>query len=171
MRSATNRLQLMLDGLLQYSRVNQSEEFSPELNLSKALRKAILLAEQSNIKLSVEIPEDENIVFKNSPDQLVFLFHEIVSNAIKFDASAIAINCKITSEIIITIQDNGIGMNTVDLPKIFKLLGKLNGRSKYDGAGLGLAICHKIVKNHKGSIQVQSEVGIGSLFIITLPIK
>ncbi len=67
-------------------------------------------------------------------------------------------------------EDNGIGFNEKYLDRIFNVFQRLHGRSEYDGTGIGLAICRKIVERHQGSITAKSEPGRGAKFIVTLPI-
>ena len=69
----------------------------------------------------------------------------------------------------ISVQDNGIGLDEKFSERIFVPLERLHGRSAYEGTGIGLAICEKIVSRHGGSISVKSQLGEGSTFTITLP--
>ena len=69
----------------------------------------------------------------------------------------------------INIADNGIGMDEANLEKIFHAFQRLNGRSEYEGSGIGLSICRKIAEVHKGSISVKSKLGEGSVFTVMLP--
>ncbi len=120
--------------------------------------------------------------------QLVRLFQNLVSNAIKFTepdkAPVIEIFCTMADEktrlempVIpdypvfykITIRDNGIGFSEEYYEKIFVIFQRLHGRSEYEGTGIGLSICKKIVENHQGYITVTSEVGKGSEFNVYLP--
>ena len=71
----------------------------------------------------------------------------------------------------ISIQDNGIGMDEKYADRIFKPFQRLHGRSKYEGSGLGLTICKKIVERHNGTISALSKPGVGTTFILTLPEK
>ncbi len=66
--------------------------------------------------------------------------------------------------------DNGIGFNDKYAEQIFKMFERLHGRAEYDGSGIGLAICRKIVERHGGTIAAKSAVGSGATFTITLPI-
>ncbi|MBV9122282.1 MAG: hypothetical protein JO112_02840, partial [Planctomycetes bacterium] len=69
----------------------------------------------------------------------------------------------------ISVQDNGIGFEEQYLDRIFEVFQRLHGRSEYEGTGIGLAICRKIVERHGGSITARSEPGHGARFIVTLP--
>ncbi|HQU83309.1 MAG TPA: ATP-binding protein, partial [Pyrinomonadaceae bacterium] len=71
----------------------------------------------------------------------------------------------------LVIQDNGIGFDEKYLDRIFTVFQRLHGRSEYEGSGIGLAVCRKIVERHNGQITATSEPGKGSSFIVTLPLK
>jgi signal transduction histidine kinase len=70
----------------------------------------------------------------------------------------------------IFVQDNGIGFEQENAERIFQPFQRLVGRSQFEGSGMGLAICRKIVERHGGEINVQSKPGEGTTFIVTLPI-
>ena len=68
-------------------------------------------------------------------------------------------------------QDNGIGFEEKYLDKIFAVFQRLHGRSEYEGTGVGLAVCRRIVDRHHGNITAQSQLGQGATFLVTLPVK
>jgi len=71
----------------------------------------------------------------------------------------------------LTVEDNGIGFESKNADKIFKVFQRLHGRSEYEGTGIGLAGCRKIAERHGGSITAQSAPGVGTTFIVDLPVK
>ena len=71
----------------------------------------------------------------------------------------------------VVVQDNGIGFDEKYCDRIFQVFQRLHGRSEYDGTGIGLAICRKIVERHQGSITAKSQPGQGAKFIVILPIS
>jgi len=71
----------------------------------------------------------------------------------------------------ITVKDNGIGFDEKYREKIFNIFQRLHGRTEYEGTGIGLSICRKIVINHRGLIVAKSEENVGSEFIVILPVE
>ena len=73
--------------------------------------------------------------------------------------------------ITILVEDNGIGFDEKYLDKIFTIFQRLHGRQEYEGTGVGLAVCRRIVERHGGSITARSKTGEGACFIVSLPLK
>ena len=103
------------------------------------------------------------------------LFQNLIGNALKFRREEEAPHVKIRSKEVgdtyeIYVEDNGIGFDEKHLDKIFLPFRRLHGRSsEYEGVGMGLAICKKVVERHGGKITARSQVDKGSTFIVTLP--
>jgi signal transduction histidine kinase len=104
------------------------------------------------------------------------LFQNLIGNALKF-RGAVAPRIKVYGKLRrqgiceLFIKDNGIGFDPKFAGLIFRPFQRLHGRSEYDGTGMGLAICRKIVERHGGDIRAESEPGKGSTFIIRLPVR
>jgi signal transduction histidine kinase len=112
---------------------------------------------------------------KADPVQMAQLFQNLIGNALKFNRDGEAPHVKIHAKEVgggyeIYVEDDGIGFDEKYLDKIFLPFQRLHGRSgNYEGVGMGLAICKKIVERHGGKITARSEPGRGSTFIVTLP--
>jgi signal transduction histidine kinase len=114
--------------------------------------------------------------------QLAQLFQNLIGNGLKFQKPGEGPLVKVSSEAVIlsdgsgagaawrvTVEDNGIGFDEKYRERIFQIFQRLHGRSEYEGTGIGLAICRKIVERHGGVIAAHSSPGAGAKFVITLP--
>jgi light-regulated signal transduction histidine kinase (bacteriophytochrome) len=167
------RMYELINGLLLYSRIARNEATFTNVDLNKILMEVKanlnpLIKERNCLIECVDLP----IVLADR-NQMLQLFQNLVSNGIKYcddknpHISISAIKKK--SNYIISVKDNGIGIESQYFDKIFEIFKRLHLRDKYPGTGLGLAICKKIVENHNGKICVESEPGKGSNFSFTLP--
>ncbi|TRX60532.1 GAF domain-containing protein [Fulvivirga sp. M361] len=176
MMNAANRMQVLIQNLLSFSRITTKAQPFVTIDLDKMLRDVVqdlqVLFEQKNGSISIEtlnhISGDENQI------QRVFL--NLLQNALKFSSPERRPEIKIWSEskkdvVHIIVKDNGIGFDPQYSKKIFSLFERLHGRSDYEGTGLGLAICRKIIERHGGKIWAESIPGEGTSFTIELPVK
>ena len=108
--------------------------------------------------------------------QMRQLIQNLLSNALKYRRKevppVVQLSCTLTggNDCTITVTDNGIGFNEQYAEKIFRMFERLHGRAEYEGAGIGLAICRKIVERHGGTIAASSIAGQGATFTVTLPV-
>ena len=114
--------------------------------------------------------------FSGSQGQIQVLFNNLIENAIKYNENEPVITISHTVEaandrLVIAVEDNGIGMSNDRLSTIFTPFTRLQSADEYSGSGLGLSIVKKMIKNHKGEIQVKSTLGGGSTFYVSLPYK
>jgi signal transduction histidine kinase len=105
---------------------------------------------------------------------MIQLFQNLISNAIKFQGNKQHPQIKIYSRVFgdkveLSVEDNGVGFEEQYLERIFAPFERLHGRSEYEGVGMGLAICRKIVERHGGTITAKSAPGKGSTFTVILP--
>lgn len=108
-----------------------------------------------------------------SQTQLVHVFLNLLANALKY-RSASPLTVHIAAERqgsywVFRVTDNGIGIDSSDFERIFDVFSHLHNSQQYEGTGIGLALCRKIVERHGGSIWVESLLGVGSTFSISLP--
>jgi two-component system CheB/CheR fusion protein len=168
-----NRMSNLIKGLLEYSRIGK------ETLMTKVSCQALLDDVKADLNLSIkecnatiEVGELPSVMGYDI--ELRILFQNLVSNALKFrraEPPVIAISCVKESEHwIFLVADNGIGIDPVFGEKIFKLYQRLHPRGAYQGYGLGLAQCHKIVTElHNGRIWVEPNSPVGSRFCFTIP--
>jgi PAS domain S-box-containing protein len=170
---ATLRMRVLVKDILAYYTVQKADFTS--LDLNEALKDALCDLEISLEKKNAEVTIQELPFIDGIPIQIHQLFENLLSNALKFShpdrTPAIGITATETDkEVSIFISDNGIGIEEQNLQKIFDLFQRLHSRDKFEGTGIGLAICKKIVELHNGSISASSD-GMGTLFSVVLPKK
>ncbi len=136
------------------------------------IRSAGAMAERKNI--NIEVVKDSPILMMHGDyDRLRQMFMVILDNAIKFsnENKTVHINISKKDKIMISIRDEGIGIDSSDIANIFEKFYKTNLRQNASGTGLGLAIAKQIAIKHEGSIEVSSTPGVGSTFLFTFPIN
>ena len=187
MLAATDNMRSLIDNLLEFSRISRHTQ-----DLEKTDVNEMLAGAKADLELKIEetntVIEAENLPrLKVIPSQIRQLFSNLISNAIKFKKKDIAPLIVIKSRLLtkaekeeyrlrvskawrlISVKDNGIGFEQEFAFKIFQIFQRLHGKSEYPGSGIGLAICKKIVENHKGIIFAQGEPDEGAEFTIILP--
>jgi light-regulated signal transduction histidine kinase (bacteriophytochrome) len=187
-RKSASRMQHLVDDILSYSMTNNRNntftlgDLNPILDAVRSELGDEL--EEKKVLLSIQVlPSAVRIV----PHQIQQLFTNLISNAIKFSQPglplAIYINCQVEkgrdilevalpadkSYYCIRVSDNGIGFEPRYNEKIFDIFYKLHDRETYQGTGVGLAICKKILENHEGAITAAGEAGSGATFRVYLP--
>ena len=169
----TERMKQLIADLLQFSRLGRQELRQKHLDsgelLDEALGRLAGPIKESNASLHVgRLP-----MIMGDPVKLVSLFQNLLSNAIKYRGEhrpVITINAeRQANSWLFSITDNGIGFDTQFHDRIFLIFQRLHTREEYEGTGMGLAICKRIVEQHQGHIYAESEPGQGSTFYFTLP--
>lgn len=184
MRGA-ERMSEMIRGLLDYSRVGSRPDPFIATDLTRLVGEVLddieVLIEKSGASIEVQdLP-----TLEVDPIQMRQLFQNLIINALKFHGAEKPL-VKIHAEpsclnvvdcddpdgkaYRIFVEDNGIGFEEQYVDRIFTLFQRLHGRSAYEGMGMGLAVCRRIVERHHGSITAKSTPGQGATFIITLPL-
>ncbi|EKO76446.1 MULTISPECIES: PAS domain S-box protein [unclassified Leptospira] len=176
MFSSANRLSNLIEGLLSYSRIKSRAKPFQLVDLRKILKDSIgdleIYIKEKNAKVI-----DSEIGFAwCDPFQMGTVFQNLIKNGIKFNRSErpeVVIRCVPhpiePNWIQITFADNGIGFDKKHDGKIFTLFQRLHGREDYEGNGIGLAVCKKIVEFHGGRIYAESVLQKGSTFYVDLP--
>lgn len=177
MQKAAKRMRALIDGLLAYSRVTTHGLDFKRVSTDRVVKQALEIME-----LKIRETEAEVTVTGDWFDvvgdelQLGQLFQNLISNALKYKKPdtkpKILINSTRINDntIEIMVKDNGIGFDEQYADKIFAPFQRLNPVLMYEGSGIGLSICEKIVKRHQGTIKVKSEPGQGTVFFIQLGI-
>ncbi len=171
---SSNRMIKLVEELLEFSRMGNDKELRKVD--TKVLFDEIVADLGSVIKENNVVVCAENLpIVKGHSTQLRMLFQNLMGNAIKFRMREISPKIKISaqkkdSHWLFSFSDNGIGISKENLEKIFVIFKRLHSRTEYEGTGIGLAHCKKIVESHRGKIWVDSILGQGSTFNFTLPL-
>jgi signal transduction histidine kinase len=187
------RMKVFINDLLNYSRITRLLDVNETVDLNTTFKTIVddLGVIISNKKAVITVETLPQLNGNNT--QLKQLFQNLVTNALKFNDKQFPqvlvtctnysieklrttgwvkdFNMKHKNYYCIFVTDNGIGFELEYLRQIFVIFQRLHGRSEYEGTGIGLAICKKIVENHEGFITAESEVGKGTTFVVGLPIS
>ena len=169
---STERMRILIDDLLKYSSIGYRQEL-----VSVDCKKLVEIIQQD---LQVKIKETNTIIevnklpiVKGYETELRLLFQNLIINAIKFCKPGKSPRIKISAEKnngwTFTIKDNGIGISYENKHKIFDVFQRLPNSNEYEGTGIGLAHCKKVIELHKGKIWVNSEFDKGSSFCFNIP--
>ena len=176
MQNAASRMRELINGLLTYSRVTTKVEPCSQVDLNQALRDALINLEAriKDTKAAIDVADLPSVGADRL--QMTQLFQNLIGNAVKFQRSGeppkISIYSRHRGENLeLCVEDNGIGFEEKHAERIFAPLERLHGRAEYEGVGMGLAICRKIVERHGGTIVAKSAPGKGSTFVVRLPMK
>ncbi len=182
LRIGTEKVYTLLDNLLNWARYKSNLiEYEPkEFSLSTLAEQNLFLfklhAEQKNISIQNDIDQALNTVFAD-PNIVNILIQNLLSNAIKFTEKGGEITISNTRRDdrwqTVSIADNGVGMSQTEIENLFDLDKKRtkNGTAGEQGTGMGLILCKELISKHQGSIAVESQVGKGTTFSITLPLS
>ncbi len=198
MQSASRRMQTLINDLLTFSRVTTQAKPFVSYSLNKILADVVSDLEVKIEDTNAEVNLQDLPNFEMDTTQMRQLFQNLIGNGLKFSKPEISPVIKIwceagkpkdsnTSTVLtydfakmtelpqgfcrIYVEDNGIGFDEKYLDRIFTVFQRLHGRTEYEGSGVGLAVCRKIVERHNGHITATSNLGSGAKFIITLPLN
>ena len=185
--AAAHRMQNLIESLLSFSRTNPSEVVFEKTDLNETLLEVKNVLNEL-IRQKKAVIESQILPVLNAvPVQMHQLFLNLIGNSLKYSKPGVVPLIKITAEKVainelegqitskgkfwkITISDNGIGFEQQYESKIFELFQRLHGKTEYEGTGIGLAICKKIVQTHKGTITATAQLHVGATFIFLLSV-
>ena len=178
--SAADRMNIMIEGVLEYSMLNAAKQKMEIVDLNETIK---------NIENDLELlitQKKATIQYRHLPSVegasvlLYQLFYNLINNSLKFSKPGQPSLITITSALVqknnkefaqIDIRDNGIGFEQEFAGRIFETFLRLNSKDQYEGTGLGLSLCKRIVERHGGTIEAFSEPGKGADFCILIPLK
>lgn len=187
--ASAERMQLLVDDLLEFSHVSEQPREMEAIDLNDKMHKILADLELAIEEKAAHVQIDTLPTVVGHRRQLQQLFHNLVSNALKYSKPNTPPVIQIRSQLVkgtevsfplseqrlnetffqIEVRDNGIGFEPQYGEKIFEMFQRLHGKTEYSGTGVGLAIARKVVENHKGYIWAESQLGEGATFYVLLP--
>jgi two-component system, sensor histidine kinase and response regulator len=174
--SAAARMSRVIEDVRYFSKIDADRRAFEPVDLREAVGAALRELQTKVKKCGAQIEVGPLPTVRADAGQMQRLFGNLLSNALKFcskeGAPAVKIRARPAEDgwCLVEVEDNGIGFEERFLDRLFKPFQRLHTRNEYEGTGLGLAVCHKIVLRHGGKIAARSMPGRGSVFTITLPL-
>ncbi len=170
-----NRMERLISDLLKYSRITTRGKQLVVTDFNRVFDTAFENLRMSSEECGASVTRGELPSAVADEGQIVRLFQNLIGNAIKYRGDkkpVIHVSARrADGEWLFSVSDNGIGIEQQHYESIFQIFRRLHGREEYSGTGIGLAVCKKIVERHSGRIWVESEVGKGSVFYFTIPVR
>lgn len=171
--SSARRMSKLITALLDYAQVGDGGRPFITVSLEQVLKEAINNLSQRIAETNAQVLIDELPTVEGDHVLLVQLFQNIIGNALKFRRPGVSPLVRVTitlnpTDLQIAISDNGIGIAAENQELIFGVFQRLHTTEAFEGNGIGLATCRRIVDRHHGRVWVNSELGIGSTFYISL---
>jgi PAS domain S-box-containing protein len=169
------RMRALVDALLTYSRLDRRDyDAEDDLDLNAVLDTALGDLGEAIRASGAVITREVLPVVRGHRAQLCQLLTNLLSNALKYRRAEVTPHVHISSATFdehwqLTVRDNGIGIDEKYFQKIFVVFQRLHSKDAFEGTGIGLAICKRIVERHGGTIGLTSQVGVGTTFLFTLP--
>ena len=166
------RMQGLIDDLLAYSRLGANGRSLESTDCNAVLDQAVANLAAAINENQATVTHDELPTIQADASQLAQVFQNLIANAIKFrraDPPCVHVSSRLDGpEWVLSVRDNGIGIEPDYADRIFRIFQRLHTREEYPGSGMGLAICKKIIERHGGSIWVKSQTGKGATFYFTI---
>jgi light-regulated signal transduction histidine kinase (bacteriophytochrome) len=178
--ASTDRMFSMIEGVLAYSLLGKADKSIGAIDLNKTIDEIESLLEVLIQKKNASITKTELPIITGNPTLIFQLFYNLILNSLKFSKaeepskislSSVSLQFESKQFAQITLADNGIGFEAEFEQVIFETFTRLNPLDEYEGTGLGLALCKKIVERHGGQISATGELGKGATFTILLPVN
>jgi signal transduction histidine kinase len=176
MLNAASRMRTLVQDVLAYSQLTtRVQPFTPT-DLAWVTREVLVDLDTAIAASGGSVQVDALPVIEADALQMRRLLQNLIGNALKYRKKGVPPEVRVSSTngtpgwCTVIVQDNGIGFNPAYAEKIFQMFERLHGRTEYDGSGIGLAICRKIVERHGGQIAATSSSGQGATFTVTLPV-
>lgn len=171
-----NKMSDLIRDILQYSRLDQQISLiTGEISLNAILNKVMKGLHENIVSNNATVTSDDLPAISGNETMLTELFQNLIENGIKYnrnDKKTVTIKVEdADKDWKFSIQDNGIGFEQQYAQQIFKIFKRLHTDSEFQGTGIGLAVCQKVVEKHGGNIWAESEKGVGTTFYFTLPKK
>jgi len=181
MNNAASRMSVLIEDLLEFSRVATKGRAFVPTDLSTVANEVASDLEVALMRTNGTLKIGKLPTIDADPIQMRQLLQNLISNALKFhkpDAPpAVSVTAKKVKmedgrdAVALMVSDNGIGFDEKYADRIFSVFQRLHSRGDYDGTGIGLAVCRKIVERHGGTIEAASTIGEGSVFTVVIPLK
>jgi signal transduction histidine kinase len=189
MQASAARMQTLIEDLLTFARVTSKAQPFTDVDLAAEVRHVVADLEGRIQQTGGRVEVGDLPTVQADATQMRQLLQNLIGNALKFHKPGEPPLVKVEAEVLnepmggrhgagpggtlcrILVQDSGIGFDEAYLDRIFKVFQRLHSRHEYEGTGVGLAICRKIVERHGGIITARSAPGQGARFIITLPFQ
>ena len=188
--TSAERMSVLIHDVLNFSKIADGSGAFEKTDLNTVFRKTKVDFDQVIAEKKAEIFCEKLPVIEANASQLYILFNNLISNGLKFSKNETAPVITITSKMLkseelkkyetldqdlaycqISFKDNGIGFDEQFSEQIFLIFSRLNNAAKFEGTGIGLAACKKVVLNHKGHITVVAKEHEGAVFQVILPVK
>lgn len=184
MKEAVLRLELLIEDILVLTKIHADSHIADTTDLQEVLTKAKDELQAELNKSGAKIEADNLPVLKGNANQLLYLFKNLLSNSLKFQAKGNRPHIQITAAQVdgheigkgddeflkLSFNDNGLGFDSRYTKKIFQVFQRLHTRHHFEGTGIGLAVCKKIMDNHNGYITANSSEGNGATFHCYFPL-
>ncbi|MGV9011840.1 MAG: sensor histidine kinase [Flavobacteriales bacterium] len=183
--SSSVRMRRLIDDLLSFSRIATKAQPFIHADLNDILTEVVSDLEGRIQQTGGHVEAGEMPSIEADPMQMQQLLQNLIGNGLKFNRPGVVPTVWVQGRLLgkehggtghdipmceLTVRDNGIGFEEIYLDRIFNVFQRLHGRNEYEGTGMGLAICRKIVERHGGTITATSVLGEGSTFVVQLPI-